>query len=564
MILLYYRLMFLISFAMVIIYTFFWHKHFDAHFTVMTVLVPIINLGFLLMAQAKSLEAGLIAVKITYIGGCFLLLDVLFLVFNLCGVPLKRWMRALLMMLSGGIFLSAMSIGYSDIFYKSVGFKVIDGVGVLVDKQYGVLHHLFYAMTIVYYVLIIGVIVYSFFKKKQVPRKLLTLICFPVTIAMILFFGGRFITREIEFLPLTYNIGMIFYMAIVSRSRLYDPSDSVVDSLVQRGDTGFMSIDNDKCYLGSNETAKTMFPALKELEIDRPIVDNAWAKENVLSWIEAYINDKTQNNITYSYEDKIYLVDISDLSGDSGHLGYQILFTDDTNNQQYINLIEGYNNQLEREVEAKTQHIVEMQDEFVLGMATMVEGRDNSTGGHIKRTSEVIKILVESMKEENVLNLSDVYFKNLIKAAPMHDLGKITVDDAILRKPGKYVPEEYEKMKTHAKEGARIVAEVLANTDDEEFKKIAENMAHYHHERYDGSGYPEHLKGDDIPLEARIMAIADVYDALVSKRVYKEKMSFEEADKIIREGMGTQFDKRLEPFYLKSKAKLEEYYQNLP
>ena len=350
----------------------------------------------------------------------------------------------------------------------------------------------------------------------------------------------------------------------MSRSRLYDPSDSVVDSLVQRGDTGFMSIDNDKCYLGSNETAKTMFPALKELEIDRPIVDNAWAKENVLSWIEAYTNDKTQNNITYSYEDKIYLVDISDLSGDSGHLGYQILFTDDTNNQQYINLIEGYNNQLEREVEAKTQHIVEMQDEFVLGMATMVEGRDNSTGGHIKRTSEVIKILVESMKEENVLNLSDVYFKNLIKAAPMHDLGKITVDDAILRKPGKYVPEEYEKMKTHAKEGARIVAEVLANTDDEEFKKIAENMAHYHHERYDGSGYPEHLKGDDIPLEARIMAIADVYDALVSKRVYKEKMSFEEADKIIREGMGTQFDKRLEPFYLKSKAKLEEYYQNLP
>ena len=217
------------------------------------------------MAQAKSLEAGLIAVKITYIGGCFLLLDVLFLVFNLCGVPFKRWMRALLMMLSGGIFLSAMSIGYSDIFYKSVGFKVINGVGVLVDKQYGVLHHLFYAMTIVYYVLIIGVIVYSFFKKKQVPRKLLTLICFPVTIAMILFFGGRFITREIEFLPLTYNIGMIFYMAIVSRSRLYDPSDSVVDSLVQRGDTGFMSIDNDKCYLGSNETAKTMFPALKEL-----------------------------------------------------------------------------------------------------------------------------------------------------------------------------------------------------------------------------------------------------------------------------------------------------------
>ena len=161
---------------MVILYTFFWHKDFDAHFTVMTVLVPIINLGFLLMAQAESLEAGLLAVRITYIGGCFLLLDVLFLVFNLCGVPLKRWQRAALMMLSGGIFLAAMSIGYSDIFYKSVGFEIINGVGVLVNKQYGVLHHLFYAMTIIYYVLIIGVIVYSFFKKKQVPRKLLIMI----------------------------------------------------------------------------------------------------------------------------------------------------------------------------------------------------------------------------------------------------------------------------------------------------------------------------------------------------------------------------------------------------
>ena len=145
----------------------------------------------------------------------------------------------------------------------------------------------------------------------------------------------------------------------------------------------------------------------------------------------------------------------------------------------------------------------------------------------------------------------------------MHDLGKVAVDDAILRKPGRFTPEEFEVMKTHAAEGARIVHEILKDTDDDTFKVIAENVAHYHHERMDGSGYPEGLIGDQIPLEARIMAIADVYDALVSKRVYKDSMSFEKADEIMLESFGKHFDKRLEPYYVKARPKLEEYYGSL-
>ena len=117
-------------------------------------------------------------------------------------------------------------------------------------------------------------------------------------------------------------------------------------------------------------------------------------------------------------------------------------------------------------------------------------------------------------------------------------------------------------MKTHAAQGARIVKQILDGTDDKEFAKIAINVAHYHHERWDGSGYPKGLKGEEIPLEARIMAIADVYDALVSKRVYKEKMSFEQANQIIMEGMGKHFDKRLEKYYVAARPKLEEYYIN--
>lgn len=224
---------------------------------------------------------------------------------------------------------------------------------------------------------------------------------------------------------------------------------------------------------------------------------------------------------------------------------------------------QNYNEELKKEVEEKTAGIVALHDKFILGMATMVESRDNSTGGHIKRTSDVVRFLMDAIRETGTFQLSEGFCEKVIKAAPMHDLGKIAVDDVILRKPGRYTPEEFEKMKVHAAEGARIVHEVLADTADEEFMRIAENVAHFHHERFDGSGYPDQLKGDHIPLEARIMAIADVYDALVSKRVYKESYSFEKADRIILEGMGTQFDPALKPCYELARPQLEAYYSGV-
>ena len=201
-----------------------------------------------------------------------------------------------------------------------------------------------------------------------------------------------------------------------------------------------------------------------------------------------------------------------------------------------------------------------LKEKLVLGMATMVEGRDNSTGGHIKRTSKVVELIVDEMLKDSSLPYHHKFYNDIIKAAPMHDLGKIAVDDVILRKPGRFTPEEFEKMKSHAAEGAKIVKEILKDSDDIEFETVAVNVAHYHHERWDGSGYPQGLKGEEIPIEARIMAIADVYDALVSKRVYKDEFSFDEANNIILNSMGTHFDKDLEKYYLLAKDKIENFY----
>lgn len=564
MALVFYYLMFAVALVTVVVYAFIFHKHFDTNLTIIAVLVPIINLGFVVMAKATVVQEALIGLRITYIGGCYLLVAVVFLIFNICGIKLKPWLRALILLVSTGVYATTLTIGYNDLFYK--GLPTLDtfgGASYLANRHYGPMHTVFYAMVIVYYLITFIAIIYCFIKKKQVPLTILVMIIISVSIAVLGFFGSKIFSNKLEILPATYNLGLILYIIVASRLRLYNASDSVVDALVEKGDTGFISFDVKMRYLDSNLTAKEMFPELNELVVDHKS-NNKWINDNFPRWVEEYKNDNSHDKFYVEHNDKTYLVRVGKLTlGRFFSHGYQFLVTDDTKNQEYIKLITNYNAQLEEEVVEKTKHIIEMQDQLVLGMATMVEGRDNSTGGHIKRTSDAIRIIVEEIKKQGLFNLSDSFCNKLIKAAPMHDLGKITVDDQILRKPGKFTPEEYEIMKTHAPEGARIVSRILEGFDDQEFKSIAVNVAHYHHEKYNGLGYPDKLEGEQIPVEARIMALADVYDALISKRVYKEKFSFEEANEIILSEMGKQFDPRLKKIYLSCRDKLEEYYSSV-
>ena len=142
----------------------------------------------------------------------------------------------------------------------------------------------------------------------------------------------------------------------------------------------------------------------------------------------------------------------------------------------------------------------------------------------------------------------------------MHDLGKITVSDSVLKKQGKYTEEEYSEMKKHAAEGGRIVDSILSGVEEEDFVEIAKNVAYYHHEKWDGKGYPNGLAGQEIPLEARIMALADVFDALVSKRCYKEAFSYEKAFSIIEESLGSHFDPELGRIFIECRPELEAMY----
>lgn len=188
----------------------------------------------------------------------------------------------------------------------------------------------------------------------------------------------------------------------------------------------------------------------------------------------------------------------------------------------------------------------------VIDFATLVENRDNNTGGHIKRTTAYVKLLLEELKNRKPFNkiITKDFSNYLEMAAPLHDIGKIGTPDAILQKPGKLSDEEYAIMKLHSENGATIIRDTFGKHGDEDFIKIAYSVAMYHHEKWNGKGYPEGLSGEEIPISARIMAIADVYDALTMERVYKKAFPVETALSIISEDAGKHFDPLLAPLFV--------------
>lgn len=201
-----------------------------------------------------------------------------------------------------------------------------------------------------------------------------------------------------------------------------------------------------------------------------------------------------------------------------------------------------------------------LQNHIINSLASLVENRDTDTGEHIQRTSAYVEIIGQKALKNNIYpEVITEDFVNLIKhAAPMHDIGKIMVPDSVLKKPGKLTDEEFEQMKLHTTQGGRIINEVIGISDDVEYIKTASDMASGHHERWDGTGYPYGLVASEIPVSARIMAIADVFDALVSPRCYKKPMPKEKAYEIIQEESGTHFDPVLVELFVNSKAEVDE------
>jgi len=223
--------------------------------------------------------------------------------------------------------------------------------------------------------------------------------------------------------------------------------------------------------------------------------------------------------------------------------------------------LQDYNDNLQEMVEKKTEDVFALQDAVLQAMAELVEYRDDNTGGHIERTRYYLHVLVNAMLERNLhpeqvsVWIKDKFFFTSVQ---LHDVGKISISDNILKKPGPLTPEEFEEMKSHTTFGAEIIENIKHRVKEESFLDYAKIFALTHHEKWNGTGYPAGLSGEDIPLQGRLMAIADVYDALISERPYKTSMSHERAVSIIRDGSGTHFDPQLVEVFLSVADRFEQ------
>ena len=271
MIAFYYDVLFAISLVMLIIYLFIWHKHFDIHFTMMFTFIAIQNLGYALTVHSKTLEEALTANKITYLGACFNILFMTLCVLEHCNIVINKLMRIGIFATIFVLYGFVLTMGRNGLFYKDVDFEIRDGVGTLIKNEYGPMHTVYRIVLAGLFLTAFVVIIYTYFKKRDVSKHNAQLLFAAEAVSFFSFFGGRLIFKNFELLPLAYIASEVMFLKIIHDMCLYDVTDSAIDSLVEKGNTGLISFDFKYNYLGSNETARQIFPELNTLTVDRSI-----------------------------------------------------------------------------------------------------------------------------------------------------------------------------------------------------------------------------------------------------------------------------------------------------
>ena len=557
----------LVSIGMIV-----WLKIFDVRNSISQylnlIIVTISSFGYYLLSISKSVDQALFAQIIGYVGGVFLPVFFFFLVLEICHLGLSRYIKVVLVLCQCVIYGFVCTIGRNDLFYKNIEMHTNNGM-VILEKDYGPFHILAIGSMYLYLLVAFIVVIYALVKKKSVDVKNAIIMLVLMAIATGVYALEKLFGIEYTIIPLTFDVLMLGALIPIYDSNIFTvyENKNIIDE--QLGNIGFLTFDKNKAYKGCNDYMGNIFPELLQYRLEQTIKSCSPDLQNIIDQIanieEIYKNNSDKGHVHISIdpfllEDRYYDGKIHLLANSFGKLkGYTIELRDNTEHYKTLALQERYNEELAGEVDKKTRQIKTIQEKIILGMAQMVESRDLSTGGHIKRTSDVVRIFAKQLVNTD-LGLTPEFLNLVIRSAPMHDLGKIGVDDEVLRKQGKFTDKEYEKMKKHSEIGYHMVNEILSDVEDPDFVRIAENVAHYHHEKVNGAGYPDGLKGDEIPIEARIMALADVFDALVSKRCYKEAFSYERAYEIIEKDAGTHFDKQLAMVFLTCKEELEKYY----
>ena len=549
----------LLSCALLVIFLFL--KRYSYTALGLYVTLVFVNFSYYAGSVAVSASEALLANRIGHLDGTLLLALVILTMCYICQIQVKPVFRAGLIGVAVAVLI-AIWIGQENGFYYTAFSIEQTAEGTIFRREYGPGHFIYISFIIFCMTSALGLGVYAARNRNKISFHhawhmfgiLLTVGC--------AYLIERFLQLEFTVLPFAYVIMGMLVLGIIWHSEKYSLNDIVNNSKTSQSRAAYVIFDRKKNYLGALPTPEIPLSYLSSLYIDRPVPEeDAFIKETFLDKIDTYSKEDDSTSLLYE-GDRIYEIRVMDFQRGLGlrPTGYLFEIMDDTEHQKYLDLLNSYNDDLAWQIEEKARDIILIQQKVAERLAEIIEERDSNTGGHVKRTREVVAVLVRTIMENHLFQLSAKKAEMIIRSAHMHDLGKISISDTILNKPGRFTPEERAVMETHAVRSGEIVRTILKDIEDGEFVTTAYNIARHHHERWDGKGYPDGLSGEDIPVEARIMAVADVYDALVSHRVYKDAFSFEKAAEIMEEGMGSQFDEKMRKVFELSREEIEAFY----
>ncbi len=540
-----------------------------------SVCIMLSNIGYFILSCSRNLQEAVLANSLSYLGGVFLPLLIVYVLIDCSDSKIPSWFSISILLINIFIFVTTMLTDRLPLFYSTV--KFVGGDPSHLIKEPGTVYYIRYIVLAVEVGLAAFFTILTYLGRRNASFRIMMIYAGSLLGVLLVYLARRIFDMKYDIVPFFYLFCSLLLDYVVARSTIYNVNLSVQEKIDELSTFGYLVFDKKFRYVGSNAVCEKFFPEIKYVRIDSKIIAKDYALKELLKWVVKNANEsiatrKTQGKFTKALtindksptERRFLETEMSFIHfGWENHVtGYLVEITDVTEQHNMIETMSWKGESLKREAEKQAKKAKSMQMSTILGMASMIESRDDSTGEHINRTSECVALFVNHLRQLDDYNMSENYWDAVINAAPLHDLGKISVDDAILKKPSGLTDDEYEQMKGHAASGAKIVEKVLEDVDDKEFVNVAINVAHYHHEKYNGTGYPDRLRGENIPFEARIMALADVFDALASRRYYKDRMSYDEAFEIIRQELGHHFDPHLGRIFISLKEDIIRLYES--
>ena len=483
-----------------------------------TVFVGINAYGYLIELSSATQDAALTGVKIAYVGKLYMLYTMIPLISHLTKVGLPKWLKALMFLIATVTLGLVVTCEQHTLYYSSIDYTYEGSFPHLV-LGHGMVYHLYTVYLMVCMLAAMGMCAYGYFTATETIRRKQILYFFMSALLQLVGVGIYLtgITKGYDITAIFCIISVIFLMRITVRYDFVDTLSAAKDQVLDGIQTGVVIMDDANNLLYANRIAREIYPELSGFQTSD-------ALEDILRHLD-------QGQYKF-HENKVYTVNKQIVDNSEVKRGKVFVLNDVTVSYYYAQ-------SLEEEVNEKTAEVRRMQNELedfsfqiINALSTAVEAKDRYTKGHSQRVATYAREIAGRM------GLTQEQQKEIYYAGLLHDIGKIRVADAIINKQGELTKEEFESIKLHTVSGYYI----LKNVSD--VFNVAD-AAKWHHERYDGSGYPDGLAGDNIPLIARIIGVADSYDAMSSDRSYRRALPQETVRKEILEGMGTQFDPQI-------------------